>query len=57
MYSMVCTRPDISHSVGVVKRFFANPGEQHWQAVKWILRYLKGTSHYCLCFDNNDVVP
>jgi len=56
MYAMVCTRPDIAHLVGVVKRFFANLRKQHWQAVKWILRYLKGTSHYCLCFDHNDVV-
>lgn len=56
MYAMVCTRPDIAHSVGVVSRFLANPGKQHWQAVKWILRYLKGTSNYCLCFGNNDIV-
>jgi hypothetical protein len=25
MYAMVCTRPDIAHSVGVVSRFLANP--------------------------------
>ena len=29
MYAIVCTRPDIAHSVGVVSRFFANPGKQH----------------------------
>ena len=56
MYAMVCTRPDIAHSVGVVSRFLANLGKQHWQAVKWILRYLKGTSHYCLCFGNPNIV-
>lgn len=50
MYAMVCTRPDIAHAVGVVSRFLANPGKEHWTAVKWILRYLKGTSKLCLCF-------
>eukprot|EP00253_Pinus_taeda_P022625 PITA_22625 len=56
MYAMVCTRPDIAYSVGVVSRFLANPRKQHWQAVKWILRYLKGTSHYCLCFGHDKTV-
>eukprot|EP00253_Pinus_taeda_P025925 PITA_25925 len=27
MYAMVSTRPDISHAVGVVSRFMANPGD------------------------------
>ena len=52
MYAMVCTRPDIAHAVGVVSRYLSNPGKEHWNAVKWILRYLKGTSRLCLCFDN-----
>ena len=56
MSSMVCTRLDIAYSVGVVSRFLANPGKQHWQAVKWILRYLKGTSHYCLCFGHDETM-
>lgn len=56
MYAMVCTRPDIAHSVGVVSRFLANPGKQHQQAVKWMLRYLKGTHHYYLCFDHANMV-
>ena len=50
MYAMVCTRPDIAHAVGVVSRFMSRPGKQHWKAVKWILRYLKGSSDTCLCF-------
>jgi hypothetical protein len=29
MYAMVSTRPDISHAVGVVSRFMANPGKEH----------------------------
>ncbi|KAI4299912.1 hypothetical protein L6164_033332 [Bauhinia variegata] len=50
MYAMVCTRPDIAHAVGVVSRYLSNPGKEHRQTVKWILRYLRGTSRFCLCF-------
>ena len=56
MYAMVCTRPDIAHSVGVVSRFLSNPGKEHWDAVKWILRYLRGTSKMCLCFGDGKPV-
>ena len=43
MYIMLGTRPDISYAVGIVSKFLDMPGEQHWIAVKRILRYLKGT--------------
>ena len=52
MYVMVCTRPDIAHVVGVVSRYMANPGKEHWEAVKWLLRYLRGTSSTSLFFGN-----
>ena len=50
MYVMVCTRPDIAHAVGVVIKFLSNLDKEHWVAVKWILKYLRGTSKTCLCF-------
>ena len=50
IYAMVCTRPDIAHAVGVVSRFMSRSGKQHWEAVKWILRYLKGLSDTSLYF-------
>ena len=50
MYYMVYTRLDIAHAIGVVNRFNSNSEKEHWKAVKWILRYLKGTSRVCLCF-------
>ena len=50
MYTMVCTRPDIVHAVGVVSKFMSRPRKQHWEAVKWILRYLKGSSDTSLYF-------
>ena len=55
-YAMTCTQSNIAHSVGVVRKFLANPGKQHWKVVKWILRYLKGTNHDYLCYGSNDVV-
>jgi len=50
MYAMVCTRPDIAFVAGVVARFMADPGKAHWEAVKWLLRYLKGTTSTSLVF-------
>ena len=48
MYVMVCTRPHITFVVGEISRYMSNPGREHWAEVKWILRYLKGTSRVCL---------
>lgn len=44
MYAMVCTRSDIAYAVSVVSRYLSCPGKVHWNAVKWIMRYLKGSS-------------
>ena len=43
LYLTAC-RPDIVFSVGLRARFQTNPKESHLQAVKRILRYLKGTT-------------
>ena len=51
MYAMVCTRPNLSHAVSSVSRYMANPGKEHWKAVQWILRYLRGSSGVCLHFE------
>jgi histone deacetylase 1/2 len=42
------TRPEIAFSVNKVCQFLSNPLEEHWKAVKRILRYLSGTLHYGL---------
>jgi len=55
MYAMVCTRSDIAHAVGVVSRFLSNPGKKHWEGVKWILRYLNGTSKMHLFFKRSNI--
>ena len=56
MYPMVCTIPDISHVVGVVRRYMNNLAKEHWELVKWFLRYLKGTATHALCFEGSYIV-
>nr|GEY00553.1 retrovirus-related Pol polyprotein from transposon TNT 1-94 [Tanacetum cinerariifolium] len=50
MYLMVCTRPDIAYAVSVVSIYLANPGKNNWEAVKWILKYLRGTANVGLVY-------
>jgi len=55
MYAMVYTRLDITHAVGVVRRYMKNPGKEHWMVVKWILKYLRGTKNQALCFGGSNI--
>ena len=50
MYMMLCTRPDLSHAISLTSRFMADPGSEHLQALKWILKYLVGTQDLGLLF-------
>ena len=50
MYAMVCTRPDIFHAVGVLRRYMSKPGKEHWTAVKRVFIYLHGTIDYAICY-------
>uniref|UniRef100_A0A803QJ04 Retrovirus-related Pol polyprotein from transposon TNT 1-94 n=1 Tax=Cannabis sativa TaxID=3483 RepID=A0A803QJ04_CANSA len=52
MYAMVCSRPDIWYAMSMVSRYLADPGQQHWSALKWILRYIKGTLDLGIKFGN-----
>ncbi|GKA65360.1 retrovirus-related pol polyprotein from transposon TNT 1-94 [Tanacetum coccineum] len=56
MFVMICTRPDIAYAVGVVSRYMAEPGKEHWEDVKRILRYIKGTSDVALYFVELDLI-
>ena len=56
MYAMVCTRPDIAHAVEVVSRYMNDPSKEHCMVVKWILRYLRGTTSHALCFGGSSTV-
>ena len=56
MCVMVCTRPDISQAVSIVSRYMHDPGKGHWQAVKWIIRYILGTTDVGLLFQQDDSI-
>lgn len=49
---LTATRLDLSYSVEVCSRFQANPKESYLNAVKGILKYVKGTSKLGLWFAN-----
>nr|GEW12054.1 retrovirus-related Pol polyprotein from transposon TNT 1-94 [Tanacetum cinerariifolium] len=57
MYAMVCTRPNLAHAVSVVSRYMHNPGKMHWEVVKCIIRYLKGTINIGLSFEKGRASP
>ena len=48
MYLMVSTRPDLAAAVGIVSRYFNNPGKKHWETVKKVFRYLQRTKSVVL---------
>ena len=54
MYAMIGTRPDLAHAVGVLSQFAANPGTEHWNALKRVFRYLRGTQDMSLVFGSGN---
>lgn len=47
------SRPDIMLAVNQVSRYLHSYDESHWNAVKKILKYLKETKSYGLCYTSN----
>ncbi|XP_077223435.1 uncharacterized protein LOC143857048 [Tasmannia lanceolata] len=56
MYAIVCTRPDICHSVSVVSKYQSDLSLEHWTTVKHIFKYLRRTKHYCLVYGEDELV-
>ena len=55
MYAMIGTWGDLSYAFGLVSWYMSKHGMVHWTAVKWVLRYLKGTQNLKLYFRKNEV--
>ncbi|KAL0312863.1 UNVERIFIED_CONTAM: Retrovirus-related Pol polyprotein from transposon TNT 1-94 [Sesamum radiatum] len=53
MYLMVCTRPDIAYAVSCLSRYMSNAGPPHWEALKWLLRYLSGSANTGIKFSRS----
>lgn len=49
LYLVTCTRPDIAHALSVASRT-SKPTHTHWNRLKRILRYLKGTPQMGILF-------
>ncbi|KAL0396609.1 UNVERIFIED_CONTAM: Copia protein [Sesamum calycinum] len=54
MYLANNTRPDIAFSVNLLARYSSTPTKRHWNGVKHILRYLRGTSDMGLYFERHE---
>ena len=57
MYAMVCTRLNLAQAVSTVRKFISNPGCWHYNAIKWIFIYLRGTTDYDIMFNRQQSGP
>ena len=53
-YISTATRPDISAAVSILSSYMSNPSKQHWNGVKRLLRYIKGTLNFGLKFTTSE---
>jgi hypothetical protein len=56
MYLASVKRPDILFAVCKLSRFVSNPGDDHWRALKRLMRYLKRTMSYGICYTGHPKV-
>lgn len=54
MYLSTGTRPDISYAVNTLSKFLKTPSNDHWQAARRILKYLKSTIDLGIVFDGTN---
>jgi hypothetical protein len=48
MYAATSTHPDIAFPVTILLQFMHNPRHTHWEVVKDVIQYLKGTAEFKL---------
>lgn len=52
-YIALVSRPDISYATNILSRKLEKPTIKDWRAAKRVLRYLKGTSNYKICYNKS----
>ena len=50
MYVMISTRPNLAYAISSLSRFMSNPGKPHWEALKYLLRYINGSVNVGLSY-------
>lgn len=53
---MIWSALDLAHAVGTVSRYMSDLGKEHWELVKWLLKYLKETTSTSLLYGNGKLV-
>ena len=48
------TRPNLLFSMGILSRYMENPNQEHYNGVKRVLRYVKGTEDYRLLYKKGE---
>lgn len=52
MYMMICTRADLAYAISATNNYMTEYGREHWNALKWILRYLKGAGNLGIVYEH-----
>ena len=53
VYDMACTRPNISHAVGLLRMYMSTSGKEHLTTIKRVFRYILGMMDYGICYGGN----
>jgi hypothetical protein len=54
MYYYVATGPQIGYVIRVLAQFMSNPGRAHWEALKRVIRYVKGVKDVWLTLGGSE---
>ena len=54
MYAALGSRPDLAFAIQHLSQFTTTHGNEHWTAVKHVLRYLRGTRDAGIVFKKTD---
>ena len=56
IYAMLCTRPNVSYALSVIRKYQFDPSKGHWAAVKNILKYLKMSKDVFLIYGDENLL-